>query len=861
MNKALLSQSKLLTSYFLLLPMLLFCISSKAQQPGEMDTSFNPEEVDLQIGGFRSNSSAAILVLATALQEDNKIIIGGKFSSYEGQDRNSIARLHEDGSLDLDFDPGTGFDNDVETIAVQSDGKILVGGPFKTFNDISRPSIARLNADGSLDTSFDPGNGFNHKVQTIVVQPDGKILVGGEFTSFNEMDCNYIARLNTDGTFDAGFDSGAGFSEGTIKDIAIQSDEKIIVGGSFRRFDGINRSGIARLNADGSLDTSFDPGHGVDGQIQTLALQSDGKIIAGGLFYNFNSKPCKSMVRLNPDGNQDLSFTMGLNFSGQSIVWFNATAVQPDGKIIIGGDFNSFNNGETETNKHHIARLHEDGSIDTGFDSNTNFNQVIWTLSLQTDGRIVVGGAFTHFGDTRDYICRLKNQGSIDPSFNYVSGFDNMVNATAVQQDGKIVVGGNFLSFSDKNCTRIARLNADGTLDTSFDTGIGFNSAVMALAIQEDGKIIVGGMFDNFNGSNRKGIFRLNTDGSLDSSFEGVTVLNGYPKNFILLPDGKVIVGYIYSYNGEYKYSVVRLNSDGSLDTGFSHSTGFDRGIETAAIQGDGKIVVGGDFQDYKGLGLNHILRLNADGSLDTDFNPGTGFSGPVSSLVIQEDGKIIVVGNFEKFDGTDRKGIARLNEDGSLDTDFDPGDGFVGRFSTIALHADGQLILAGEFTSYDGIGRNRIARINQDGSLDVTFDPGTGFNGATRSIIMQPEEKLLIGGWFTSYNDSAGNFLVRLHAGVNEVTALPGNKFDKDVLIYPNPFTSEFSIKLLQRKNPQVQVLVRDLTGRAVRSEAVITTDGHDLSVKLDENLPNGMYLLQLRDKQETVSYKVIKK
>ena len=404
MNKSLLSRS-IFVLHFLLL---LLGINAKAQQAGELDTSFNAEDAGLQVGGFRPNPGT---VLTTALQEDNKVIIGGRFNTYDGHTRNSIARLHEDGSLDLDFDPGTGFDGGVNIIAIQADGKIIVGGHFRTFNGISRLTIARLNADGSLDTSFDPGSGFDRQVHSIVVQPDGKIIVGGEFTSYNGTPCNYIARLNADGTFDEGFASSTAFYSGAVKAIIIQSDEKIVVGGSFRQYHDASRSGIVRLNADGSLDTSFDPGHGVDGQIESLAIQPDGKIIAGGMFSRIHVTQCRSIVRLNPDGSHDTSFAMGIKFSQFNLAWIYAIAIQPDGKIVIGGDFLSFHNESGENAIFRIARLHEDGSVDKSFDTNLYFNNTIQTLSLQTDGKIVVGGIFTQFGTTRDFICRLKSQG------------------------------------------------------------------------------------------------------------------------------------------------------------------------------------------------------------------------------------------------------------------------------------------------------------------------------------------------------------------------------------------------------------------------------------------------------------------
>src|SRR5690606_36450331 len=151
--------------------------------------------------------------------------------------------------------------------------------------------------------------------------------------------------------------------------------------------------------------------------------------------------------------------------------------------------------------------------------------------------------------------------------------------------------------------------------------------------------------------------------------------------------------------------------------------------VLSTVIQADGKIIVGGDFTSFNGTIINRIARLNTDGTLDTDFNPGTGFNYGVRSTVIQVDGKIIVGGGFTSFNGTIINRIARLNTDGTLDTDFNPGTGFSSGVYSTALQVDGKIIVGGDFTSFNGVSRGRIARLNTDGTLDTDFNPGTGVN------------------------------------------------------------------------------------------------------------------------------------
>jgi uncharacterized delta-60 repeat protein len=263
----------------LFLFLLLHPIFSWAQD-GSNDLSFNADRINF---GDGANST----ILTTQIQSDGKVIIGGQFISYNGTEINRIARLNTDGSLDTGFNPGTGANSTIRTTQIQSDGKIIIGGLFTSYNGTARNRIARLNADGSLDTGFNPGTGATSTILTTQIQSDGKIIIGGDFTSYNGTAISRIARLNADGSLDTGFNPGKG-ANGTIWTTQIQSDGKIIIGGQFTSYNGTARNYIARLNADGSLDTGFNPGTGATSTILTTQIQSDGKIIIGGQFTSYN---------------------------------------------------------------------------------------------------------------------------------------------------------------------------------------------------------------------------------------------------------------------------------------------------------------------------------------------------------------------------------------------------------------------------------------------------------------------------------------------------------------------------------------------------------------------------------------------
>lgn len=357
-------------------------------QSGILDTSFDP--------GEGANSS----VMSTAIQQDGKIIIGGSFTFYDGIERNHVARLNADGSLDTSFATGAGADDQIRPIIVLSDGKIFIGGYFTTYDGIARNRIARLNADGSLDTSFDPGTGANDRITNATIQSDGKIIIAGFFTSYNGVARNHIARLNTDGSLDTSFDPGSGANL-RVSSLSVQNDGKIIIGGFFTSYNGTARNHIARLNTDGSLDTSFDPGTGPEDVFESMSLQSDGKIIIGGYFNSYNGIASHRIARLNTNGSLDTSFNSGSGVLGY--LW--TTNVQDDDKIIIGGQFLSYNG----TARNRIARLNADGSVDTSFDPGTGANEHVATISIQSDGKIIIGGSFTSIdGTARNHVARLN---------------------------------------------------------------------------------------------------------------------------------------------------------------------------------------------------------------------------------------------------------------------------------------------------------------------------------------------------------------------------------------------------------------------------------------------------------------------
>jgi uncharacterized delta-60 repeat protein len=376
------------------------------------------------------------------------------------------------GTRDTTFTTNTGTafnDGFVDAIAIQSDGKIVAVGSFTSFNNVTVNRIARLNTNGTSDTTFttNTGTAFNNFVDAIAIQSDGKIVLGGEFTSFNGAPTNRIVRLNPNGTRDTDFSAnvGAAFNNSSdlILSIAIQSDGKIVIGGYFTGFNGAPVNRIVRLNSDGTRDTAFSANVGagfnsIADSVEAIAVQSDGKIVIGGEFTAFNGAPVSRIVRLNTDGTRDTTFTTNTGTAFNNFV--NAIAIQSDGKIVLGGEFTSFN-GVTVNR---IVRLNSDGTRDATFTTNTGtaFNGTVSSVAIQSDGQIVASGGFTSFNSVAaTYIVRLNADGARDATFTTNEGaFNSNVRSVAIQSDGKIVAAGNFTVFDGTTVNRIVRLNS-----------------------------------------------------------------------------------------------------------------------------------------------------------------------------------------------------------------------------------------------------------------------------------------------------------------------------------------------------------------------------------------------------------------
>ena len=763
-------------------------------------------------------------IFGSTVQADGKIIVFGAFTNFLSQTGKSrVIRFNSDGTEDTAFSAnavvsGTTakFSSFPRAAVVQPDGKILIGGNFTTYaGQTGKSYLIRLNADGTEDTAFSANavvngttNRFNSAVQDILIQPDGKILIGGAFTNYNaQTGKNYLIRLNADGTEDTTFSTNAIVTgttakfNGTVRSLSLQSDGKILIGGDFSNYPTpatpTGKNYAVRLNSDGTEDTVFNGNiinkltSGMGVPVYDIAVRPDGKVVIGGELENYGGQIGKSyLIVLNSDGTEDTAFSANAIVSGTTPKFngaINAVVCQADNKIVVAGSFTSY---AGTTGENYLIRLNADGTEDTSFTtnavydgSNSLFSTSVQSLYLHSDGKIYIGGAFLSSVPSINSFRILNTDGTAyNPPFLVINKFNgtsvgNVVKTIVTQTDGKVLIGGGFTHYSGmlgKNY--LIRLNVDGTEDTAFSANAVVSGTtskfpfsilnnIFAIVLQADGKILVGGNFTNYNDQTGKNhLIRFNSDGTEDTAFSANAVVSGTTPKFnngsvsaiAVQSDGKILVGGSFlNYAGQTgKSYLIRLNADGTEDTAFSANAvvsgttaRINGEVLTIALQSNAQILLGGAFTNYFATGKSRLMRLNSDGTEDTTFSTnavvsGTTarISGTVWSIAVQPNQLIVLGGDFNNYFATGKNKLMRLNTNGTEDTTFSAAavvNTTTARFSaavlSVAVQPDNKVIVGGNFVDWSaGTGKNRLMRFNTNGTEDTVFTNSFVLSGTT---------------------------------------------------------------------------------------------------------------------------------
>ena len=778
--------------------------------------------------GVASQTFAVTILDNTVLNPDRQLQVNlvnlvGPAGVRLGAASSAVVTILDDeagvsaGSVDAGFNFALGADGPVNSIAFLTNGQAWVGGDFFNLHGARAVRVGRLNADGTVDPSFNPGLGPDAAVWSVAVGASNSVVIGGAFTSVNGTSAIRIARLTSGGAPDPTFQVGSG-PDNTVFAVAVDLTGGTLIGGAFLTVNGTNLSRLARLDANGAVDASFNVGTGANGIVRAITVQPDGRILIGGDFTSYNGTSVNRLARLNQDGSFDGTFTPGLG--ADAVV--NAILVNTNGTVLVGGAFTNFN-GFTRNG---LVQLNPDGSHDAGFNVGVAANGPVNALGTRADGRFTVVGNFTTMnGFPRPRVARLNIDGSVDATFNPGLGADAEVRTVAAYAESVAPpipvaasgggIGSNTNAVNTGSTAGVLTLDVNTLvipdnlrvyyegvrlLDTNFAARLTFNipygpgtSTVVTIIMNEGGvggsvwnytgslqpaasasgadRALIGGVFTNFNGELKRRITALNDGGTGLAGFGlgrgGAQVQSLAIVTNSALPGllGKVVVGGTFNFlHGVATKNLTRLNVDGSIDLAFNPGTGPDAGVSGVAVQADGRVLAVGYFQTVAGISRSGIARFATDGSLDPTFDPGIGANNPVFAVALQPDGKAVVGGSFTIFNTTLRNLVARLNADGTVDASFDPGVGPNDQVRAVAVQADGRILVAGDFTQFAGQARGRLARLTATGALDPSFNTGSGFGGAVSTVVIDAAGKILVGGSFTSFNGAPAMRMVRLN-------------------------------------------------------------------------------------------------
>ncbi len=682
---------------------------------GTVDTNFN------------AGTSISSTVSGIELLSDGRILVGGYFPK-------GLARLTAEGAVDPSFVIDTG--GTVFSVHLRTDGKIMVGGNFTTFDGVPRAGLCRLNENGGVDTTFGTdGSGPGSVVHDIKTDANGNTLAAGSFSPSFSPALQYIARFSDTGVVDRFFTPGI---TSTIYSIQPLADGRILIGGDFTSVESTTRQRVALLHADGRPDATFNAAVGASSTVRRVAFAPDGKVLMGGSFNTMAGASSKSLAKV----------TAPVSTTRPAA---GATA----SRTVATGDVITIHG----SNLSNVTGVHFSGGIAAAYSVISDIAMQVTVPAGAGGGPITLKSAFTDGVSPFPIYPLPAKPGTIDPLFDPGSGANSTVLALARDASGRVLAAGSFTTVNGVSRSGLVRFLTDGLVDPAFNSPTG-NSSPRALAMQSNGRILAGG----FSIGGRQGIARLNADGSLDNSFNAVSAVpSGSVYAIAVQADGKILIG------GTFSRRLARLNTDGTLDTTFDVGSGVSSDVNAIRILTDGRIMIAGAFTTYNGSSAKYIARIQSNGVIDPTFQvTGTGFSSTIKTLAVLPDDDLLVAGSFSSINGKNAyRYLSRLRANGSLDETYLPET----NDEVLAVEAmpDGRVAIGGGFTSVKGSARNYCAILHADGQLDAGFNTVGGPSGDVEAVLTGADAGMVIGGSFATVGGVPPARIARLAGDVGK--------------------------------------------------------------------------------------------
>ena len=617
-----------------------------------------------------------------------------------------------------------------------------------------------------------------------------------DITGYDTETYNLTGDLVNNPSYFQGF-----YTNGEIYSSAILNDN-LYIGGNFTQVgdysDMVTRSGCFLSSSTGEYygaigKTIFSDDLDINGTVN-CAIVSGNYIFIGGNFTRFNGQAAKYLVKVSlTDGRIDSSFNQSTGFNGAVL----SIAIDSSNNLYCGGSFTSYQG----TSRNYIVKMNSTGLLDTSFDPLGGFNSSVNSIVLSNDQTsIYCGGAFTTYrGVGRERIIKLSTSNAApDATFTIApsTAFNGIVESIALTSDGTgLYCGGNFTSYGVTSLGYIVKLNAStAAIDTTFNTGTGFNSRVRSVILDGFGNVFCGGDFTVFQTTARQSVAKLNgTTGALDATFDAATGFNSSVRSLSFDSNsGDLICGGIFStYKGTIRQSIAKINStNASLITSFVSGNATGNGFSSFVAETTNIAVVryinttitfcGGLYRNFRNVNnavsRNYLASISLSNQMVNNlFDTSSGFDAAVQCMVIDSSGNLTCGGDFTTYKGVARQKIAKINGiTAALDATFDAATGFNNTVRSIAFDGTkANIYCGGSFTNYKGTSRQYIAKINaSSGALDTTFDSASGFGNAVRAVLVDSAGNVYCGGDFGSYKASTRQGVAKLNGSTAAVDA-----------------------------------------------------------------------------------------
>ncbi len=696
--------------------------------PHAYPTTLTP---DLSYDAGLGSSYASIYSLCR--QSDGRVIAGGNLSRADDVRCAQVFRVNADGTVDRTFNPPPIEGMQVATIAVQPDGKIVIGGSFQRVGYYDRRRIARLNSDGSLDSTFDAGAYSFVTVDTVLARPDGKIIVAGSARP-------YLRQLNADGKFDR--ELGADIPVAPTA-VTLQPDGKIIVVGAFTvGVGGHTLDKIARLNSDGTVDPTFvGP---TFGSLFGATLAADGKIYVVG-------DADTGVVRLNANGSIDPTFSP-FKVNGS----ISAVVEQADGSLLIGGQFT-----DSQGVSRQIVRVSATGMVDATFAPPSVMSHT-QAIVAAPDGEFIAGGDAPSGSPYRP-LALFSRQGVFTDGLNATEYGRGWPTAMTALPRGDYMLFGGFEFVGGSLSHNVVRMNAAGVPYPISAAGTVEQEAyqyITATAPLPDTRVAVALRFASSGGS----VIIARADGTIDVSFRAPPTAVADAEAIKLLPNGNLVVAGGQAAGANSIGAIVVHQRDGSLDPAFATGLQFDKPVTKLEVQSTGKILAGGLFQKVDGTTTGALVRVNPDGKLDSSFAFDGRFDS-VTALTVVDGDRMYVAGTWTDVNGSS-SGILKLNADGSRDRSFTTSNVYP---ISMLVQEDGRIIVRLS-------GQPVLLRLNANGSVDSSFK-AVGFLDVTAPaalpLLMRDDGQL----WFGEQGAGGVDLRPTISASMPSFTTPPSSQ------------------------------------------------------------------------------------